>query len=520
MPLQNNGSGFNTSDGKQDAPAQKAVESSLDDDTSLSDMMPKKETVLDTAMSDTALSDLTISDGTEVKKAESAPISVPFDGVLKYGDDDKAIEKIQQRLMDLYYMDNDEVTDHFGPITRDAILRFQERNDIEVTGHINADTYKALMSEDAVIFALMLGDEGDDVYSVQDRLYEMGYLSTKPTGYFGENTEKAVKNFQKNNELSADGKVGVETKDLMFNGDAVPNIWGTGDSSETLIPYQERLIKLGYLSGEADGEYGSNTKSAVKRFQDRNGLTTDGYLGPKTIEILMSDEAVENAYAIGDDCYDVEKIQKRLYNYGYIRKSGITGYYGSATEYAVKAFQKRNDLTADGRVGRKTLKALNSDDAKKPSSSYEFYGEGGSGSGSSSGSGSGSGNSDVDTSGASVEKLVNAAKSRLGCKYVLGAKGPNQFDCSGLVYWCLNKAGIKQSYLTSYGWRSVTKYKRINDLDDLKAGDIIVFYGHVGIIVSDSDMIDASSSRGEVVRRSFHGSWSRRNFICGYRIFD
>lgn len=38
--------------------------------------------------------------------------------------------------------------------------------------------------------------------------------------------------------------------------------------------------------------------------------------------------------------------------------------------------------------------------------------------------------------------IVQAALTKAGCKYVWGAKGPNRFDCSGFVYWCLKEAGV------------------------------------------------------------------------------
>jgi len=111
------------------------------------------------------------------------------------------------------------------------------------------------------------------------------------------------------------------------------------------------------------------------------------------------------------------------------------------------------------------------------------------------------------------------ALSKLGCKYVWGAKGPSTFDCSGFVYWCLNQVGVKQSYITSKGWRTVGKYKKITNYSSLKAGDIIVVTGHVGIIGEDGTVIDASSSQGKIVHRKLSSWWSSR-FICGWRIFE
>ena len=100
-----------------------------------------------------------------------------------------------------------------------------------------------------------------------------------------------------------------------------------------------------------------------------------------------------------------------------------------------------------------------------------------------------------------------------------GGKGPDTFDCSGFVYWCLRQAGVSQKYLTSSGWRSVSNYQKVRSLTDLKMGDVIVFYGHVAIAMGDGTMIDASSSEGKVVHRSCLGDWSYDNFICAWRIF-
>ena len=135
-------------------------------------------------------------------------------------------------------------------------------------------------------------------------------------------------------------------------------------------------------------------------------------------------------------------------------------------------------------------------------------------------SSSSSSSSSGSTSGSgSLNAFISAAKSKLGSRYVRGGKGPDTFDCSGFVYWCLRQAGVSQKYLTSSGWRSVSNYQKVRSLTDLKMGDVIVFYGHVAIAMGDGTMIDASSSEGKVVHRSCLGDWSYDNFICAWRIF-
>ena len=113
------------------------------------------------------------------------------------------------------------------------------------------------------------------------------------------------------------------------------------------------------------------------------------------------------------------------------------------------------------------------------------------------------------------------AESKLGCKYVFGAKGPSTFDCSGFVYWCLNQAGVSQGYMTSSGWASSSKYPKITSMSNLKRGDVVCFDGHVGIYMGNGKMIDASSSTGKVRTTSniLSSSYWTSHFICGFRIF-
>ena len=64
----------------------------------------------------------------------------------------------------------------------------------------------------------------------------------------------------------------------------------------------------------------------------------------------------------------------------------------------------------------------------------------------------------------------------------------------------------------------MSKYMKISNFSDIKAGDIVVVYGHVGIATGNGMVIDASSSSGKIVHREL-GSWWKRNFIVAWRIF-
>ena len=457
--------------------------------------------------------------------------------MLKKGDNDELILHVQSMLMDLGYMDPDEPTDYFGNQTYDALITFQRHNNLLPDGIVGEATYALLAGGQAHEYIMQEGDEGDDVKEVQDRLYELGYLDKNSrTATFGEKTAAAVRSFQSANKLKVDGKVGDKTLNALYSSDVVGNSYKSGDTDELIVPYQKRLQKLGYLDSNyvCTGRMDGKTVSAIKTFQEANGLVRDGCLGPATMEQLDSKDAVHYAMRLGMSGSGIRAAQQKLYKLGYIRASQVTGYYGETTAEAVKTFQKRNGLTQSGEINAKTLEKLNSEKAKaaqtptvkktptpKPDAKKTPTPKPGS-------TGSGS-SSSAPTKLKGVEKLIKIAESKLGCKYVRGAKGPNSFDCSGFVYWCLNQAGVRQSYMTSIIWRSCSKYKRINSMSALKRGDILVFRGesmstgHVGIYLGDGKMIDASSSQGQVRITSssiLKSTYWQTRFLMAYRIWD
>jgi cell wall-associated NlpC family hydrolase len=276
---------------------------------------------------------------------------------------------------------------------------------------------------------------------------------------------------------------------------------------------QEKLMALGYMAyDEPTDYYGYTTWYSVQLFQRKHDLSIDGIAGDLTLQLLFSDEAKPYTVKLEDTGSDVKEFQDRLKSLNYLKTSS-TSYFGTDTEKAVISFQKRNGLSPDGIIGENTLELLYSDSAKEAATS----------------SSSGGGSSGGSTTHASVyiegdptpEALIKYAKTKLGCNYSLGAKGPSSFDCSGFVYYCLNQIGYKIKYMTSTGWTNCD-LKKISKMKDMKAGDIICFTPHhVGIYMGNGRMIDASSGNDEVVIRDniFNSSYWTSHFVCARRIF-
>ena len=311
-------------------------------------------------------------------------------------------------------------------------------------------------------------------------------------------------------------------------------VFSLGMEDTKVAEIQTRLMDLDYMErDEPTNLYGPMTAQAIEYFQRKNNLEMDGVAGVETQKLLFSDAALHYTVSEGADGPDVESIQERLQELGY--PITVTGYFGSDTTKAVSYFQRMNGLTDDGNVGAMTREMLYSEDAeysleywaakeaekKSSSGSSKKPSSGSSSSGSSSSGSSGSSNKTSTTITAnpgSVSAFIDAAYAMLGTPYVLGGKGPNSVDCSGLVYDCLNASGNSIGYMTSGGWAS-SGYPTVYSMDELQAGDVVCFSGHVGIYLGGGDMIDASSSQGKVRYCSnIQGSsyWTR-NFICGKR---
>ena len=127
---------------------------------------------------------------------------------------------------------------------------------------------------------LRSGSRSDFVYLLQLMLNQNGF-SLNVDGQFGTNTLNAVREFQQTNGLVADGVVGSRTWTTLLTLPPRPTI--RRGSRGTYVKYlQEKLTSKLYNAGTIDGIFGANTEQAVREFQQENGLSVDGIVGPAT----------------------------------------------------------------------------------------------------------------------------------------------------------------------------------------------------------------------------------------------
>ena len=252
---------------------------------------------------------------------------------------------------------------------------------------------------------LQKGATGGDVISLQEALIELGFLTGKADGDFGAGTEKAVIVFQQKNDYPATGIMDANIQAFLYSGQP-KNSAGQKVSIKTLSPVegvsmkkgnkgaavtalQQRLIELGYLKGTPSGTYDSDTIGAIRSFQKKNGLLSNGTADAETRKLVHSEAAVsasatavpkatntpaptptptptvappEKSLKNGDTGPDVKTLQRRLKELKYY-KSTVDGKMGKSTVKALKDFQEANGLEADGVAGKATYAILFSDSA-------------------------------------------------------------------------------------------------------------------------------------------------------------
>lgn len=299
------------------------------------------------------------------------------------------VSKVQTELKALGYYYG-QITGNAGPKTVAAIKSFQGKNGLTADGIAGPQTiakidaaYEAKggssSGSGSSASGLKLNSKGTDVRNLQQDLTTLGYYWAEITGNFGAKTETAVKRFQEENGLTADGVAG--TKTLNAIAAAVARKGGTpasGGSAGTTLKLnsqgtkvsqlQTDLKQLGYYYAEITGNFGAKTEAAVKAFQKAKGLTADGVAGTKTLNAIAA--AVDKAggsssgssstnMKLGSTGAAVSALQQNLTTLGYYY-GDVTGHYGNLTQQAVKKFQKAKGLTQDGVASTATLNAITS----------------------------------------------------------------------------------------------------------------------------------------------------------------
>lgn len=189
--------------------------------------------------------------------------------ILRREDRGAEVTYLQQRLRDWGYF-QEAITGYFGIATEKAVQKFQQDHDIFPSGIVDAQTWEAIESETTPSFptpepeppicnrpTLKVGAEGQDVSDLQERLYELGYLNIRPTGYFGQTTVDAVKRFQNSQDLPPTGIVDAQTWSVLGNCQSNNNIFTVlvQVTSRFTLEDVRQYVPDAYIIQTASGNY-------------------------------------------------------------------------------------------------------------------------------------------------------------------------------------------------------------------------------------------------------------------------
>ena len=313
-----------------------------------------------------------------VTKTASSSSSSSSATRLEKGSTGSDVKDLQTKLKKLGYYDA-YVDGDYGDTTVAAVKAFQKKYNLTADGIAGKETLKKLDSvyknadSDKDVDSLRMGDSGSAVKDLQTKLKKLGYYDGTVDSTFGSGTYAAVKAFQKKYNLTADGVAGSETLKKLdsayknADSDKDDDSLRKGATGSAVKDLQTKLKKLGFYNASIDGDYGDTTVAAVKAFQKKYNLTADGVAGSETLKKL--DSAYKNAdsnTSTDDDSLRkgatgtaVKTLQTNLKKLGFYT-AYVDGSFGSTTESAVKAFQRKYGLTADGVAGSATLKKIES----------------------------------------------------------------------------------------------------------------------------------------------------------------
>ena len=249
--------------------------------------------------------------------AEDMPQAVDELRAVEVIEDEAAVREAQQVLIDLGLLLG-PADGKAGPATASALQAFQATRDLEATGVLDPATWTALKQ------ALPM-----PVKEVQQRLIDLGYLSGSADGQWGERSKAALSLFQRLHDLKVTGIIDAASVERLSTGRSLPPAVSSGEQGDQVLALQQRLIRFGFMAGQADGKYGKTTQEAVRALQrhlrqqglaQRYGVEVTGEATRVTMFLLTDPD-----YSVyltdltpGDAGEEVMRVTSRLSSLGYM----------------------------------------------------------------------------------------------------------------------------------------------------------------------------------------------------------
>ncbi len=228
----------------------------------------------------------TVSEDSEPKEAVRTEKTVAETDAAK-------VRKCQEKLIGMGYL-KDKADGILGLNTAAALREYQRDQGLPETGILDEETQESLNREAREEYKR--GDRGDGVKRYQRRLSQAGYLTEDADGVFGEATEKAVKDFQKDNDITVTGRIDAKTQKSLNAVSLGNGELRVGDSGGKVARLQNLLTLHGFTTGSVDGVFGSSTEMQLRAFQRYRGIKETGVADDVVWECLEDEPKFQGKY--------------------------------------------------------------------------------------------------------------------------------------------------------------------------------------------------------------------------------
>lgn len=500
------------------------------------------------------------------------------------------VKELQDVLKQKGFFTYHTSTGFYGDYTKQAVERFQQANQLAKTGVVDNATLRALTKPTGTPTqqtsnhqptvptqpapnqqqttpsqpapnqqpatqqpTLKVGSRGQAVTNLQNALKQAGVFHTNPTGYYGPITEKAIRDFQTRNGLTATGVADSATQAALTRKiQQLPQTPSTQTSRSQQQPALsigsrgQAVIELQRLLDEAKffahhtytGYYGEVTAKGVREFQQKVQLPTTGIADARTIDTLrnylvatpqtepkppaqqggqpitqpaqpstqpnpaqpaqeitqpnpITATLPETSFLLkrGSTGEAVRELQHQLKVLGLLQ-SEVTGTYGQLTEDAVKKFQQQHNLIADGLATTKTLQKLVQETTKQLLPAITLPSE--------------------TRDSFHIMNLIADASQLLGTPYQWGGTTSKGFDCSGFIQYTFQKNTVQLPRTVAEMWEVGTP------VEQLQVGDLVFFEtympgpSHAGIYIGNNQFIHSGTTAGVSISSLTSSYYSQR----------
>ncbi|MEW5854310.1 MAG: peptidoglycan-binding protein [Myxococcota bacterium] len=324
-------------------------------------------------------------------------------GPISEGANQREVKTVERNLK-LAGFDPGVVDNKFTAKTTTALRGFQKSVGLPETGQLDEATFKQLKGVQARVRNhdgwIGKGQAGDRVLEAEKRLKRLGYDPGAVDGVFDGDTAKAVAAFKKDQPRDLKGNhqeiLGTrgqqvlerETKALShdpYRGRTKPSAehrrldsltttraartnldgttgFGVGENGRHVKNVQLKLRAAGYDPKHTDGKFDERTEGALKAFQRRSKLPVTGRVDEATWNKLgkaeiYSTKAGAPAQREGERSRAVLRSERLLKQLGY-SVGKVDGLFTKQTERAVKSFERKNHLKADGAIQSSQIRKM------------------------------------------------------------------------------------------------------------------------------------------------------------------